>query len=298
MMHFVIWNTDSRSTKQDRQRPFIWKHLGEDDRILLLVAGAQFFIPSKVISWSILKEKMKIALAFFGQPRFFGNPEIIKTYKEVVIERYDTDVFGHMWWQEDGGEFDCSSWSTMNSCPIPKDAPNIFKDNYKPVILSVEDPKSFELPPKAKKFIDEQFTDKGESGKYWNPKNYSNVMSQLYSIKSVTNIVKAYSEQNNVSYDFIVLARYDAVLMRFPDLNTCDKYKFYLPGHHPRFPDTIQFFGPKYLTWALNAFDDIEDIYETIWEPSPEAFKMGSFLKWFHHSDLAPCSMDAKFIRS
>jgi hypothetical protein len=31
------------------------------------------------------------------------------------------------------------------------------------------------------------------------------------------------------------------------------------------------------LLWALNAFDDIEDVYADIWEPSPEAFKMGSF---------------------
>lgn len=248
---------------------------------------------------------MKVALAFFGQPRFVDNPDIIKTYKKVVLDRYDTDVFGHMWWEEDAEEYDYSSWSQINKCPVPKDAPKIIADNYQPLILGIENPKTFELPPKAKAFVDEKFTDKhpareiyGESGNHWNPKNYSNVMSQMYSIKSVANIVKSYAEETNTSYDFIVLARYDTVLINFPDLNTCDKYKFYLPGHHPRFPDTIQFFGPKYLTWALNAFDDVDDVYEDIWEPSPEAFKMGSFLKWFKHSDLAPCPMDAACIRS
>ena len=248
---------------------------------------------------------MKVALAFFGQPRFVGNQDIINTYKDVILNRYDTDVFGHMWWEEDAEEYSYSSWSQISKCPIPKDAPEIITNNYSPLILGIENPKTFELPPKAKAFIDEKFTDKhparalyGESGNHWNHKNYSNVMSQLYSIKSVANIVKSYSEEENISYDFIVLARYDTVLMRFPDLNSCDKYKFYLPGHHPRFPDTIQFFGPKYLTWALNAFDDIEDVYEDIWEPSPEAFKMGSFLKRFEHSDLAPCPMDAACIRS
>ena len=247
---------------------------------------------------------MKVALAFFGQPRFVDNLDIINTYKEVILNRYDTDVFGHMWWKEDAEEYDYSSWSQINKCPVSKDAPKIIAYNYKPLILGIENPKTFKLPPKAKAFIDEKFTDKhpakdlyGESGNHWNPKNYSNVMSQMYSIKSVANIVKSYAEEKNISYDFIVLARYDTVLINFPDLNMCDKYKFYLPGHHPRFPDTIQFFGPKYLTWALNAFDDIEDVYEDIWEPSPEAFKMGSFLKWFEHSDIAPCSMDAACIR-
>ena len=33
-------------------------------------------------------------------------------------------------------------------------------------------------------------------------------------------------------------------------------------------------------------------------EPSPEAFKMGSFLRRFPQSDLAPCNMDAHCIRS
>lgn len=247
---------------------------------------------------------MKVALAFFGQPRFVDNQDIINTYKEVVLNRYDTDVFGHMWWEEDADEYDYSSWSQISKCPVPKDAPKIIADNYQPLILGIENPKTFELPPNAKAFVDEKFTDKhparalyGESGNHWNPKNYSNVMSQMYSIKSVANIVKSYAEETNTSYDFIILARYDTVLLNFPDLNTCDKYKFYLPGHHPRFPDTIQFFGPKYLTWALNAFDDVDDVYEDIWEPSPEAFKMGSFLRRYSQSDLAPCPMNAHAVR-
>ena len=49
---------------------------------------------------------MKVAVAFFGQPRYVGNPNIINTYKQVLLDKYDCDVFGHMWWQEDGGEFD------------------------------------------------------------------------------------------------------------------------------------------------------------------------------------------------
>lgn len=207
--------------------------------------------------------------------------------------------------EEDAEEYDYSSWSQISKCPVPKNAPKIIADNYQPLILGIEKPKTFELPPKAKAFVDERFTNKhparevyGESGNHWNFKNYSNIMSQMYSIKSVANIVKSYAEETNTIYDFIVLARYDTVLINFPDLNVCDKYKFYLPGHHPRFPDTIQFFGPKYLTWALNSFDDVEDVYEDIWEPSPEAFKMGLFLKWFEHSDLAPCPMDAACIRS
>jgi len=53
---------------------------------------------------------MKVALALFGQPRFVDNQQIIDTYKQVILDRYDTDVFGHMWWKEEDGEYDYSSW--------------------------------------------------------------------------------------------------------------------------------------------------------------------------------------------
>ena len=240
---------------------------------------------------------MKVAVAFFGQPRYVGNPQIINTYKQVLLDKYDCDVFGHMWWQEDGGEFDYSSWSKISNCPVPPDAPKIVTDNYNPLILAIEDPQTFELPPNAKKFVDEKYTDKHPDGPHWNAKNYSNVMSQLKSIQHVSKIVREYSIENNISYDFIVLARYDTVMLRFPNLEELDKYKFYLPGHHPRFPDTIQFFGPKFLTWAETAFDEVDNVYEDIWEPSPEAFKYGAFLRRFSKSDLVGLSMDAACIR-
>jgi len=157
---------------------------------------------------------MKVALAFFGQPRFVDTPKVINTYKQTILNRYDTDVFCHTWWTEDGGEYDYSSWSKISRCPIPKDALDVIDRNYKPVVLEYDAPETFVLPPKAKSFIDAKFTGKHPQGNHWNEKNYSNVMSQLRSIQT-----------------------------------------------------------------------------------SPEAFKMGSFLRRFNLSDLAPCTMDAACVR-
>lgn len=240
---------------------------------------------------------MKVALLFFGQPRYVDNIDIIETYKKSILDKYETDVFCHMWWKETGGEYDYSSWSKIDKCPISKNAPEIITNNYNPIIIGIEDPKTFEFPTNAKKFVDDKFTGKHPDGNHWNSKNYSNVMSQLYSIKSVTNILNSYSDEIKINYDWIVLARYDTVLINFPNLNHCNPDKFYLPGHHPRFPDTIHAFGPKFLEWSKNVFDDVEFVYQNIWEPSPEAFKMGSFLRRFSLTDLAPYPMDAACIR-
>ena len=242
---------------------------------------------------------MKVALLFFGQPRFIDNPEIERVYKESIIKRYDTDVFGHVWWKPDmGGEYDYSSWSKISECPVYENATEIICEKYQPLLLQYADPQTFELPPDAKKFVDEKFTGKHPEG-HWNEKNYSNVMSQLYSISAISGLFDRYRKtpELNQTYDWVILARYDTVLYNFPNLEVCDPNKFYLPGHHPRFPDTIQFFGTRFLEWSKNVFHDINDVYENIWEPSPEAFKMGSFLKRFTLEDLAPCPMDAHCIR-
>jgi hypothetical protein len=241
---------------------------------------------------------MKVALAFFGQPRFVENQEIIQTYKENIIDKYNTDVFSHTWWDDDFSFFNYSSWSNIASTsPIPKNAIEVILKYYKPVVLEKETPRSFLFSTEALKFLDTKFTGKHPNGDHWNHKNYSNILSQLYSISKVSKIVRSYSDSNNVNYDWVILARYDTVLINFPDLTSLNNEKFYLPGHHPRFPDTIQFFPQKYLQWAENVYTDADLVYENIWEPSPEAFKFFSFLKRFKMSDLSPVSMDANCIR-
>jgi len=244
---------------------------------------------------------MKVALLFFGQPRFIDNPEIERVYKESILSRYDVDVFGHTWWEEKkdwAKEYEYSTWSKIKQCPIPENALELICEKYNPLILMHDEPVRFELPPNALEWVDARYTDRHPEG-HWNHHNYSNIMSQLYSIKRVAEIFDAYrrAPETNQSYEWIILARYDTILENFPNLEECDPSKFYLPGHHPRFPDTIQFFGTKYLGWAKNAFDDVDNVYEGIWEPSPEAFKMGSFLRRYSHSDLAPCPMNAHAVR-
>lgn len=233
-------------------------------------------------------------MLFYGQARFVDNEQVINTYKNTILSQYDTDCFCHMWFK-DGGEYDCSSWAHMNNCNIIKNAPDIVLKNYNPIVLQIDEPKNFTLPPNAQQFVDKHFTGKTPQ---WNNKNYSNIMSQLYSIKLVSTIFKKYIEETNVNYDWIVLARYDSILKNFPNLHTCDKNLFYLPNHHPRFPDTIHAYGIKFLDWGLNIFDDVDTIDENIWEPSPEAFKMHSFLKKYNHNDLCPYPMDSQHVRS
>ena len=239
----------------------------------------------------------RVALLMYGQPRFIDNQEVEDSYKKSLIKRYPTDVYCHCWFKEDKqAEFDYSTWSTIKKCPINPNSIELIKKKYNPVSLVVEEPRSFVLPPNAKSFIDQRFTNKHPNGPHWCEKNYSNLMSQFWSIKSVSEQL-VNSERLN-EYEWIALGRYDSILVNFPiNLEQMSNNKFYLPNHHNRFPDMFVFYGPRFIDWSLNLYNDVEEVYGGIWEPSSEAFKMGSFLKRFQRQDLNPCSTDAIAIR-
>ena len=239
---------------------------------------------------------MKVALSFFGQPRYVKNKHIYNSYKHFFLDRYDVDVFCHMWWEENG-EYDISSWVQYEGSPVTPDALSIVKEDYNPLVLKTEAPRKFSFPQPTSDYIDKKFTGKKDS---WKHSNYSNVLSQLYSIQSSSRIVKEYAEENNVKYDFIVLARYDTILYGIPDLNDCNPNKLHLPHHHDRFPDVTIFYPMKHLDWASNVFEDVKehDVYTKVFSPSPEGFKYFSFRKRFPVTDIQPTKMDGHCVRS
>ena len=241
---------------------------------------------------------MKVALLFFGQPRYLDDDRAYNDYKRLILDRYDTDVYIHTWFDEAGGKYDVSTWAQMHGAKnavILPDSIERLERMYNPKVLVHEKPQKFELPPECKAFVDEKFTDKHPEG-HWNPGNYSNIMSQL---KTIQRVAQLYEETGD-KHDIIVLARLDTWLENFPDdLSALDPSKFYLPGHHNRFPDVIHICGRRYLGWMKNAFNDINNprVFHHIWEPSPEAFKGMAFLLRYRQSDLSPNPMNAHTIR-
>jgi len=239
---------------------------------------------------------MKVALLLFGQPRFIDNIQVLHTYKNI-IKKYDADVFCHVWWEE-SGVYETSTCSTLNGCGIHKNAIDIINYNYKPTVISVEPAsKKFFMPPQAKQFLDARFTNRAA---HWNERNYGCVLSQLYSIQSVSRLFEKYEEETNQTYDWIILGRYDGLIKSMPILNDprLPKNKFYISNHHPNFPDLLFCYARRFCNWSSNVFDDVSSVYHTIWEPSCEAFKSGSFYKRFTGHDLIPTHMKCDIIRN
>jgi hypothetical protein len=220
----------------------------------------------------------KVALLFYGQPRFVHSKEVQESYKQNILTKYDTTVFCHTWFEYGRNDYDYSTWSNLTTHNVPENAIDIILDVYHPNGLSVSPPQKFTLPSQVQEYIDINF---GRQG-HWNEHNYSNLMSQLFSIQTVSN----YIQPTTNNFDWIVLARYDTILYDFPDLSTLNKEKFHLPDNHRGFPDMINIYSPKFLDWSRNVFNDIETSYMGIHEPTPESFKHQSFLKRYTQNDL------------
>jgi hypothetical protein len=234
---------------------------------------------------------MKVAVLFYGQPRFCNVLELVKNIQETIINNgHDVDVYSHCWF-EPSGSYTASTWTNMTSTTkmVPDNAIEVIRKEYKPVRMLIDKPQTFTIDPEILAFINDPAKHWNHVGVPWN-QNISNVLSQLKSVQNVSRLV-------DDSYDWYILARYDAIIKNFPDLNTCDPSLFYLNNVHHKMPDMIQLFSKKYLTWAQNVFDDHKQVYTNLIEPSPEGFKLAAFEKYHTRQDLNPTNMRAYALR-
>jgi len=230
---------------------------------------------------------MRVALLLFGQPRYLDDERPYLKYKELILDRYETDVYVHTWFDENIENYDFSSWSKIRSCPVLPDSIERIESLYSPKVLVHEPPRTFQFNDQVSDYINKKFTGKTDR---WTLKNYSNLLSQLKSIQSLGLLY-----QDN--HDIIVLSRFDCILNIFPDLLNLRKDKLYVSNLHSHFPDVINCFGLKYLDWIRNVYDDVSLVYENVIEPSPESFKAMSFLSRFSPNDIFSIPMTSWPIR-
>jgi hypothetical protein len=224
---------------------------------------------------------MRVALIFFGQPRFITN-EIVKEHYKKILDTYDVDIYGHLWWSENEVVYDVSTWSTINECPVLPSTPNIMNELYPNNKIIYEGSRDFNIPEK----LLNKFSYRSE---VFNVKNLKNVMSHLYSFE------KSVSEVPD-DYDFYIISRTDSIIYNLPDLNLLDNNKFYISNHHDNFPDLIFVFGKRYLNF-MKTYSNLEFTIDNVWQPSAEAFKSETFKKYYSMSELNKITMTVEITR-
>ena len=234
---------------------------------------------------------MKIALLFRGQPRFIENNISFLSHKKFILDKYSTDVFIHTWWSKDGGEYDCAPWSGIQNCSIPSErAINILNNIYNPKNMLVEKPRKFK--------IEDEYGLEKWNKKFSETTSMSNTFSQLYSVNQVCNLVE---KEDIKKYNFLVLSRLDNNILNFPDLHQLDPQYFYLESIHPRFPDPIFIFSPKFYKF-LYVYDNLRYCIDVAPSESEylaaETFFQETYKKFYSYDLIRPLEqIETEYVR-
>lgn len=216
----------------------------------------------------------KVALLLYGQPRFVDRMEVFYSHKKDIISKYETDVYCQMWYDPDGEYENLSSWAAekagFDKPKIPLNAPMLVSEMYRPVSMRIDRPL---LEVDFEPDVEEYLVERWKGNEFFSIGNMKNIVSQLAAIDYVWDLaVSPYYWD----YDYFVLARYDAVLDRFPEnLEELDRKKFYLPeGGH--FNDLVHVFGGEFV-------DDYGD-YDT--KSSPFCYWKDMMIHQYVHGDV------------
>tara|TARA_R100000005_G_scaffold16957_1_gene7057 strand:+ start:2469 stop:3521 length:1053 start_codon:yes stop_codon:yes gene_type:complete len=165
---------------------------------------------------------MKIAVLFFGQPRFF---DITKEYikKEFTFEGHTTDYFAHLW-------DNVGYTPTGPETSTPTNVRSILKDYF--------NAKSFKIDNNDK--LDELVSSFANLFKVLKYETNQNIplseeltslkykFSQHYSLERVFEHLTNYETMNNIKYDVIIKARTDIIYSvpeLYKDINQYTEFK-------------------------------------------------------------------------
>jgi hypothetical protein len=239
---------------------------------------------------------MRIALLLYGEARRIETGEVCESHKKFIP---GADVFCHTWFSK-GCDFKPTNHGTKNLPTLHSNDNTIdlINSHYDPLVLEYEPHITFKISDKLKncKYLENDDLVRNE---LW----ASNQVSQLCSISRVGHLFENYCKNKDVTYDFIVLARYDLVILDFPRIETLSRDFLYLSNAHEHFPDLFFIFSPKFIK-SLYTFDNLEIIdnsiteetipQERVWGYWNECLKYNNFLLHYDKSFITSVTIREK----
>jgi len=225
---------------------------------------------------------MRVALCFYGQPRYIENTYTWLSHKYHIIDKYNADVFAHTWINNKEEKFIVSDWVDKNSIDIENlNASNIILKRYKPKKYIFEESKTFELNDITREVIKEKeisYELNYEGDFHYSLNNENNLLSHLYSISKVIELLK-----DEKKYDFVILSRYDNYIKSIPNLYQLDNSKLYLDNNSPfTFSDILMIGGQENIE-AFNCINNICELCKNILYFTPDEFKRIAYQKKFNN---------------
>ena len=231
--------------------------------------------------------RLKVAVLFFGQPRNIQNRLSAFSHR-FWLRKHDVDYFGHCWYDESSPSY--SAGENAGLISIPQNAPQIIRNQYPNISLSIEKPIDFTNDTRISDYL------RGMENSDQNSKLRSLLpifLSQYYSISQAVGLV---SDEAIPKYDFVILSRYDNLLLKVPDLVELPINKLIASNSRAYFADLL-FIGQLSHIKALNVLPRISQLLENEPDVSPEELKRAAFLQEFSTEDAELRYMNISLIR-
>jgi len=233
---------------------------------------------------------MKIALIYFGQPRWINNPHCYNTQREKIFSQGEVDVFAHLW-EPGKSDYAFSTWSNMHTCPSNKNDIEIFLEKWKPKSIKTEIDPGFSYEEGYKLIADRI-----------SMRDFNISLSHLYSLEKAIEVFEEHQQQSGAVYDFVAFMRTDLCVWDFPNLSQIKKGFFYYSSlfHADHFADLCYITDPLYVS-GLKVYSKImnphAEFLKNIGMPSAEQLKRNSFLSTFNSSVLKQIPILVRVVR-
>lgn len=198
------------------------------------------------------EHSLRVALVLFGQPRFVENRAPGWSHR-FALRRYRTEIFGHYWFDDSDHVLEAAPWSGLSKLKQNPNTMGILNKRYPGASLANDPPRFFE----TNQALRAKVLGLGNPSETLNIKlaNFPNTASHIFSLSSA--LAKAREKHLAEPFDFVVVSRFDALILSLPNLAKLQSGSLYLSDEHDRFPDMIMFGSPENI-FAIDAWSLIE----------------------------------------
>lgn len=194
---------------------------------------------------------MNIALCFYGQPRFYGNKEILEFLRDLRSEKINADIYMHLWKPMDSKNYLRSPWSNIEDDHAFMDLENLkekIEDIYNPVSLIIEDERNILSDPSYYKRTP-------------SPTSPEIVHRMFYSQMMVGESL----EKSGKDYDLVFKIRTDSAVKGLKDLYKLVGSKIWVPDNCPMlnlFNDNFSISSKENFLKMSKAYQNLKTYYD------------------------------------
>ena len=219
----------------------------------------------------------KVALLYFGLPRFTFFGELMKSHLEKisstpVLPKVNIDCFAALWDVKAVKEM-ASPWAKFHSDPIGENYKQDFCRNWNDAEINWLESSATQSPEYSKKLIEILTNRFPISTSQTSLTAVEVLLSHMYSLKVGSDMIQSYCQKTGTKFDFVITLRTDLMINKKICVNTLERDYVHISKQHERFPDNLIIY-PFALLDAISCFDNILDIACRVKYPVAESFKL------------------------